>query len=125
MFQPRSWSLVANFSCDQPFFKRHFFTCGPITFFWELFTKCEVSALVVKNCVHTHNYCFANVTSLSLHSWKTGLKLCESAGENYPTILADGAKQGQSLGFPFNLHTPRASRASAYRRFPNQTLQSN
>jgi hypothetical protein len=31
-FQPRSWSFVARNSCDQPFFARHFFTCGPIRF---------------------------------------------------------------------------------------------
>jgi hypothetical protein len=31
-FQPRSWSFVARNSCDQPFFTRHFFTCGPIRF---------------------------------------------------------------------------------------------
>jgi hypothetical protein len=29
---PRSWSFVAKASCDQPFFTRHFLTCGPIKF---------------------------------------------------------------------------------------------
>jgi hypothetical protein len=32
MFQPRSWSLAARDSCDQPFLTRHFLTCGPIRF---------------------------------------------------------------------------------------------
>ena len=38
MFQPRSWSLAARTSCDQPFFLRHLRTCWPTKFMGGVIT---------------------------------------------------------------------------------------
>jgi hypothetical protein len=54
MLQPRSWSFVANRACDQPFFTRHFLTCGPIRFFAGFFTPCDGIETARLYCVHTN-----------------------------------------------------------------------
>ncbi len=54
IFQPRSWSFVARTSCDQPFFSRHFFTCGPTRFNADFVTWGDGIEGGGKECVHTH-----------------------------------------------------------------------
>ena len=88
MLQPRNWSFVANSSWDQPFFVRHFFTCGP--------TKFSVAFVTIATL---RNYRGSDVLTLTHHEKQ---KSCVQTLNGFTTVA--GLHENREIG---THHCPR------------------